>query len=205
MSFSAGEITGAPFAGFMVEKLPYIFTPVVASILYITGGIVYALATGSWMVIAGRFVCGFACTMGDVLQTSYIGEMGTRVDEFRKKRKKGRQLRTTLYIMYAFLVNFGFVITYGKLASCMQNMECNFITIFSLVISSVLAQFPNVNPYRWPGWFVAAMGFVYGTVVVLTFTETRPFTLPKWRCSSLCGMKLSATLSSKWTIKLLVS
>ena len=116
-AFSAGEIAGAPFAGFMVVKLPYIFTPIVASVLYITGGVVYALATGGWMVKAGRFLSGFACTMGAVLQTSYIGEMGTRVDEFRKKRKKGRQLRNTLYIMYAFVVNFGFVITYGKLVS----------------------------------------------------------------------------------------
>ena len=120
-AFSAGEIAGAPFAGFMVEKLPYIFTPVVASVIYIIGGIVYALATGGWMVIAGRFLSGFAVTMGVVLQTSYIGEMGTRVDEFRKKIRKGRQLRTTLYIMYAFVRNFGYVITFGKLPFCKQD------------------------------------------------------------------------------------
>ena len=115
----------------MVEKLPYIFTPVVASVLYVAGGIVYALATEGWMVIAGRFLSGFACTMGAVLQTSYIGEMGTRVDEFRKKRKKGRQLRNTLYIMYAFVVNGGFLITYGKLAYINHNRHHNSITLSS--------------------------------------------------------------------------
>ena len=128
-AFSAGEIAGSPFAGFMVEKLPYIFTPVVASVIYIIGGIVYALATGGWMVIAGRFLSGFAVTMGVVLQTSYIGEMGTRVDEFRKKRKKGRQLRTTLYIMYAFVVNFGYIITFGKLPLCKQDRNHNSLAV----------------------------------------------------------------------------
>jgi len=128
-AFSAGESTGATSSGIMVEKLPYIFTPIVASVIYIIGGIVYALATGGWMVIAGRFLSGFAVTMGAVLQTSYIGEMGTRVDEFRKKRKKGRQLRTTLYIMYAFVVNFGYIITFGKLPLCKQNRCHNSLAV----------------------------------------------------------------------------
>ena len=79
--------------------------------------------------------------------------------------------------------------------------------ILLAVITSLVAQVPNLNPYRWPGWFVVAAALVYALVVVLLFRETRQFALPKHckTCSCAREMKLSAQLSSKWHIHLIVS
>ena len=86
-----------------------------ASLLYTIGGVIYALADRGWMVIVGRFVSGFACTISAVLQTSYIGEMGTKVDQVRKRRGKKYLIKDILYIAYSFLINIGYFLTYGEI------------------------------------------------------------------------------------------
>ena len=47
----------------------------------------------------------------------------------------------------------------------------------SVVLTSVLAQFSDLNPYRWPRWFVAACGAAYGILVLTAFRETRPISI----------------------------
>ena len=71
------------------------------------GGVLYALAVQGWMVIVGRFLSGFACTILTVLIMSYIREIGTKVDEVRKKRGKKYLIKDTLYVSYSFLFNIG--------------------------------------------------------------------------------------------------
>ena len=66
------------------------------------------------MAIVGRFLCGFACTILTVLLTSYIVEIGTKVDEVRKKRGKKYFIKDILYISYSFLLNIGALLTYGE-------------------------------------------------------------------------------------------
>ena len=114
-AFSTGEVVGAPFAAILIQSFPYIISPLVASLLYTIGGVIYALADQGWMVIVGRFVSGFACTISAVLQTSYIGEMGTKVDQVRKRRGKKYLIKDILYIAYSFLINIGYFLTYGEI------------------------------------------------------------------------------------------
>ena len=78
---------------------------------------------------------------------------------------------------------------------------------FFPVVTSLMAQFPNVNPYRWPGWFLVALALMYALVMLLIFRETRPYYMPKHckRCSCTTGVKLSAQLSSRWHIRMIVS
>ena len=69
-----------------------------------------------------------------------------------------------------------------------------------------MAELPNINPYRWPGWFVAAMSLIYIIFVVLIFRETRLYSMPKHCKTHFCatGLILSAQLRSKWHIHLIV-
>ena len=113
-AFSIGEVLGASLAAFLTQCFPYIISPLVASLLYMLGGVLYALAVQGWMVIVGRFLSGFACTILTVLIMSYIGEIGTKVDEVRKKRGKKYLIKDTLYVSYSFLLNIGSLLTYGE-------------------------------------------------------------------------------------------
>ena len=44
----------------------------------------------------------------------------------------------------------------------------------------VMAQFPSLDPYRWPGWFIATLSLVLGGIVLIFFTESRPWTCGKF-------------------------
>ena len=70
-----------------------------------------------------------------------------------------------------------------------------------------MAQFKDLEPYRWPGLFVAAIALVYAIIVALTFVETRRFSHLKTAldCECVTGLKLSMGLKSGWKVRLLVS
>lgn len=70
-----------------------------------------------------------------------------------------------------------------------------------------MAQFKSIEPYHWPGWFITGLAVVYATIVVLTFSEPRPFRRLKGFLSCKCwtGLKLSFNLRSGWKIRLIVS
>ena len=110
---SIGQVVGAPVTGLMMKRLPYIVTLVISSVVFAAGGVVYALSTNGWMLFAGRFLHGIASTMGAVLENTYIGDMGTKVDNIRKKLNK-RTLKDILYVVYSFQISFNMFIAFGK-------------------------------------------------------------------------------------------
>lgn len=113
MAGGIGEIIFVPVFGYMSKKLPYTASLLVASLLFAAGGSVYALASGGWMVILAKVILGCAFTSAVIVHT-YIGEMGTRMDEMRSKRGK-TPTKFALYIILSFIMNGGFVITFCKL------------------------------------------------------------------------------------------
>ena len=75
-------------------------------------------------------------------------------------------------------------------------------------LTSIMAQFKDVNPYRWPGWSVTTLAAVMGISVMLFFTETRSLSrlkISNAKCSCLTGLKLSAQLRTKSIVQYLVS
>ena len=81
------------------------------------------------------------------------------------------------------------------------------IVILFTGIYAAIAQIPSLNPYRWPGWFLAALGLLIAAIVMLFFTEPRP-----WACrakSNLCsckpGLELSLKLKTRAKTRVIVS
>ena len=71
-----------------------------------------------------------------------------------------------------------------------------------------MSQFPNIDPYRWPGWFFAAVTATYVLIAVMVFRNPRKFTRPKCfsgSCISATQLKFSVLLKSGWQKHLLVS
>ena len=104
--YAIGEILGSLIAGLMTDKLPYILSLLWTSMLYSVGGVIYSLAANGSMVIAARFLHGLGNGIGNVIIHTYIGGMGTRMDELRRKKDKS-PLKPRIYIAFSFLLNGG--------------------------------------------------------------------------------------------------
>ena len=64
------------------------------------------------------------------------------------------------------------------------------ISTYSQGINAGLVRIPSVNPYRLPGWFLTALGVTAAIIVLLFFSETRPWT---------CRFKSSCDITSGWS------
>ena len=87
-----------------------------------------------------------------------------------------------------------------KKTRCKLSIVLNLFLV-SAAFTSVVAQFHDVNPYRWPGWFMVVLAALQALATVLFFWEPREFTRPKLPHLSLSwvkAMKLSFQLTSQW-------
>ena len=117
MAYSIPETASMIFAGLTAEKIPFTVTILFTCALYVAGGVFYGLATAVWMVVVGRGLMGVGAAFADVTVSSYIGEMGTRMDEIRGRQGKPPR-KYTLYIAYSFVMNCTFIVTFGESVPC---------------------------------------------------------------------------------------
>jgi len=112
MAKGIGELLFYPVIGYMAQNLPYSVSQLVAALMFAVGGAIYALASAGWVVMLGNFVlgCGISCA---VLVHTYIGEMGTKMDRMRSKKRK-RPLKFVLYIVFSFILNGGYLVTFRE-------------------------------------------------------------------------------------------
>lgn len=95
-----GALLGALVAGALADKLgrrPAIF---IASALFIVGGLVEAFSPGSWVLVGGRLIVGFAVGVASVAAPLYAAEMAPT-------RLRGRFVST-----YQFGITFGIFVAY---------------------------------------------------------------------------------------------
>ena len=91
---------------------------------------------------------------------------------------------------------------------CVQ-LSC--VVFLCIGVSSIVAQFESVNPYRWPGWFVVALALSYAAVSLVVFRDTRdPPKLKRPKgcvvsCNCLTSIKLMTQLQSNWKMQFSVS
>jgi MFS family permease len=179
MSYPLFEVATTPLAGALLHRLPYSFTIIVFIIVDIAGGVVYGLARSLWVAFVGFGLFGMGSALASVTVHTYMGEMGTVMDDIRKKQGK-KPRKYILYVAFSFVVNGGF--------------------LPALAMNSIIAQF-DVNPYHWPGWAHASLSASVGLLTLLFFVETRSLSQAKPSCtrvvSCLTGIKLEAQLQTK--------
>lgn len=149
------------------------------------GGGVYALAQNVWVAFVGRGLMGAGVQFGASTIHTYLGELGTIMDEIKEKRGE-KPRKFILYIAFSFVLNGGFAVPYA--------------------LTAVMSSFEDINPYRWPGWAVTTLAGILGLLVLLFFRETRSFKQLKCTgglCSGLVGLNLSAKLRSGSKIRIL--
>ena len=102
-----------PAAVVLLEKLAFTITILLVMCMYAVAGVVYALAVDVWMVILARGLTGGAALFCVAVVTTYIGEMGTVMDDIRKKRKK-KPIKFVLYILMLVFMTIGTALVFGE-------------------------------------------------------------------------------------------
>ena len=113
MAGGIGEFACLPVVGYMAENVPYSVSQLVAASLLAAGGAIYALASEGWMILLGKAVFGGAGSYLVIVHT-YIGEMGTKMDRLRSKKRK-RPMKFAVYIAFSFVMNGGYIVTFCEL------------------------------------------------------------------------------------------
>ena len=76
-------------------------------------GLVYALAVNVWMVFISRGLIGACGGLAIPALHTYLGEMGSVMDDIRKKRGKEPR-KFSVYIAFSFILNGGFLVAFGE-------------------------------------------------------------------------------------------
>lgn len=123
--FEAGSV---PLAIPLVHRLPFTALMYIAVLTAAVGGAIYALAESILTVFIGRGLMGVASQFSASVIHSYIGEMGTVMDDIRKKQGK-KPLKFTFFIVLSFMLNGGLLLPYGMLQIlCMHDKYSVFET-----------------------------------------------------------------------------
>ena len=107
------ELATVPVALWLTQKSPFTIPLLLGLLFLAASGVIYALALDIWMVLIARGllgVCGGLCL--PALHT-YMGEMGSVMDNIREKQGK-RPRKFTVYIAFSFILNGGYVVAFGE-------------------------------------------------------------------------------------------
>lgn len=113
VSYPLFEVVTAPLSGALLHRLPFSVSIAAFTAVYITGGVVYSMAWSLWMAFAGFGLFGMGSSLCSIMVHTYLGEMGTLMDDIRKKRGK-KPRKYVLYIAFSFVVNGGFLFPLSK-------------------------------------------------------------------------------------------
>ena len=119
-----------PLAATMLHLLPFTATIFTFLTLYIAGGVVYALADNVWMVFVGLGLIGAGIAFSAGTVHTYIGEMGTVMDDIRKKQGK-KPRKFVLYLAYSFMLNGGVVIPFSKCDNTVLHVNTKKLLLYS--------------------------------------------------------------------------
>ena len=108
--FEAGTL---PLTVIIVHRLPFCFLLYTYLCLAAVGGVMYALAESVWIAFAGRALMGAGISVGAASIHTYIGEMGTMMDNIRENQGK-KPRKFLLYIAHSFALNGGIALPYSK-------------------------------------------------------------------------------------------
>ena len=106
------EAVTMPIAAVMAHRFPFTILMLFPLFPFAIGGIMYALAVNVWMVFIAHSLIGVGAASAAVVHT-YIGEMGTVMDDIRMKQGK-KPRKYTLYIAFSFILNGGYLVVFGK-------------------------------------------------------------------------------------------
>ena len=118
---------------------------------------------------------------------------------FRAKTRQKSRAYAYCRLLYIYSPNYSSVthayLWYSRMHYICTKCRgfCTLVLFIFTVSTSIMAQFKDINPYLWPGWFIAALGVFEIILILLFFTETR--SLPS-KCRTRC-LSLSTCLQLK--------
>ena len=113
VSYPLFQMATTPLAGALLHRLPFTISIISFMMLYITGGVVYGLARSVWMAFVGFGLIAAGSSIGPMTIHTYMGEVGTLMDDIRKKQGK-RPIKPAIYVCFSFLLNGGYLLSLSE-------------------------------------------------------------------------------------------
>ena len=107
------EFAVFPLALWMTRRVPFTIPLLVGLSLLVVSGAMYALSKDVWFLIVGRGVMGMGGGLSIPALHTYMGEMGTAMDQVREKQGK-KPRKFAVYIAFSFIMNGGCVVAFGE-------------------------------------------------------------------------------------------
>jgi MFS family permease len=107
------EFAVFPLALWMTRRVPFTVPLLIGVSLLVVSGTMYALSGDVWVLMISRGVMGMGGGLSIPALHTYMGEMGTVMDQVREKQGK-KPRKFAVYIAFSFIMSGGFVIAFGE-------------------------------------------------------------------------------------------
>ena len=114
-AYSIGEFLGAIFAGYVVSRIPFWYSTMLALLIDITAFVFYATAINGWMMITARVLSGMYASLGSVVAFAYFGVSyplyleALGKEERVREEQKTTKVKDRLFSFYGVAANVGFL------------------------------------------------------------------------------------------------
>ena len=114
-AYCIGEVLGAIFAGYIVSRIPFWYSTMLALLIDITGFVFYATAINGWMMITSQVLAGMFSSLANVLAFAYFGvsyplyleALGN--EERVREQQKTTKVKDRLFSFYGVAAHVGFL------------------------------------------------------------------------------------------------
>ena len=111
--YSIGEFLGAIFAGYIVSRIPFWYSTMLALLTDIAAFVFYATAINGWMMIIARVLAGTFSSLENVIALAYFGVSYPLYLEALGKeqavKEKTTNVKDKLFTLYAIAGGFGYL------------------------------------------------------------------------------------------------
>jgi len=114
-TYSIGEFLGAIFAGYIVSRIPFWYSAMLALVTEIIAYVLYATAINGWMMIIARVLAGTFSSLENVIALAYFGvSYPVYLEALGKEQRDKEEQKTTkvkdkLFTFYAITGGIGYL------------------------------------------------------------------------------------------------
>ena len=118
-AYSIGEFLGALFAGYIVSRIPFWYSTILALLMDIAAYVFYATAINGWMMITARLLAGMFSSLQYTAALTYFGvSYPLYLEALGKEQRVSEEQKTTkvkdkLFAFYAVACSFGYLLGPG--------------------------------------------------------------------------------------------
>ena len=138
--------------------------------------ILYGTSVNSWMIMVARFMSGWGIGLTLVIMIWYYVSSTEEYNDLELKlgKPKSPSLKRTLTGKFGLATTTAYIPLSCTSLLFIIVLCINYNIIYYIGLVTLIAQFPNVDQFRWPGWFNVAFSCVTIAFMLFFFKDETP-------------------------------